>query len=352
MQVIIPLAGFGTRLRPHTYTKPKPLVNVAGKPVLAHILDKLVGLDIEEIIFITGYMGEQIEHYVSRHYDFPARYVEQKELKGQAHAIRLAQDYVHSPVLIIFVDTIFEADLLPLQTVPTDGVIFVREVKDPRRFGVVTLQDGIITRFVEKPAEPISNLAVIGVYYLKNSAMMFGCIDELIERNIQTKGEFFLADALQLMVNRGARLNAWPVEVWEDCGTPDAVLQTNRYLLRQVNPTEPPADSSIVIPPAHIDPSARIEKSIVGPYVHIGAHCVVSSSIVGPYVSLADEGEIHHSIVNDSIINEGSKVDDATLTSSLVGERAMVRGTFERLNVGDSSQIDSSTPIVDGACSS
>jgi len=339
MQVIIPLAGFGTRLRPHTYTKPKPLVNVAGKPVLGHILDKLSGLDIEEIIFITGYMGEQIENYVSRHYDFAARYVEQKELKGQAHAIRLAKEYVDGPVLIIFVDTIFEADLLPLQSLASDGVIFVREVEDPRRFGVVTVQDGVITRFVEKPAQPVSNLAVIGVYYLKNSALMFECIDELIERNIQTKGEFFLADALQLMANRGAQLNAWPVEVWEDCGTPDAVLQTNRYLLGRLTGAAAPTDSSIIIPPVQIDSTATIKQSIIGPYVHVGAGCVIESSIVGPYVSLADQAEVRYTLANDSIINEGSKIEEAQLTHSLIGERAHVQGTFERLNVGDSSEI-------------
>jgi glucose-1-phosphate thymidylyltransferase len=341
MQVIIPLAGFGTRLRPHTYTKPKPLVNVAGKPVLGHILDKLAGLDVEDITFITGYLGEKIEQYVNQNYSFVAHYVEQKELKGQAHAIRLAKELVHGPVLIIFVDTIFEADLLPLKTLAGDGVIFVREVLDPRRFGVVTLKDGAITRFVEKPMQPISNLAVIGVYYLKDSALLFDCIDELIARNIQTKGEYFLADALQLMVNRGARLQAWPVEVWEDCGTPDAVLQTNRYLLGKLAPAQPPSDEAIIIPPVQIDPTATIQSSIVGPFVYVGAGCLVESSIVGPYVSLAAESEIHNSIINDSIINEGSKIEEATLTHSLIGERAHVRGTFERLNVGDSSEVDS-----------
>jgi len=339
MQVIIPLAGFGTRLRPHTYTKPKPLVNVAGKPVLGHILDKLAGLDIDDIVFITGYLGEQIEQYVSRNYRFAAHYVEQKELKGQAHAINLARPYIHGPVLIIFVDTIFEADLLPLQTIGSDGVIYVREVEDPRRFGVVTLQDGFIGRFIEKPAQPVSNLAVIGVYYLKNSALLFECIDELIERNIQTKGEFFLADALQLMVDRGARLNAGRVEVWEDCGTPDAVLQTNRYLLGKVTDTPAPADSSIIIPPAQIHPSARIKASIIGPNVYVGADCIIESSIIGPYVSLANAAEVHESIVSDSIINEGSKIEEATLTHSLIGERAHVRGSFEQFNVGDSSEI-------------
>lgn len=350
MKVVIPLAGFGKRLRPHTYTKPKPLVNVAGKAVLGHILDKLQGLDVEEIVFIVGWLGEQIEEYVSANYEFKAHYVEQKELLGQAHAIRLAREWVEGEVLIVFVDTIFEADLARLAALTSDGAIYVKGVNDPRRFGVVTLDSqGFITRFVEKPETPISNLAVIGVYFVKDALLLFECIDELIEKNIQTKGEYFLADALQLMVNRGSRFNAWTVDVWEDCGTRDAVLQTNRYLLEQV----PHADSeqtenSIVIPPVHIAPSAKVVNSIVGPHVHIGASSVVIDSLVGPYVSLAEGSQVHTSIVRDTIINEESHIDEAMLSWSLVGRDALVRGTFERLNVGDSSEIDSSQRLVRG----
>ena len=344
MKVIIPLAGFGKRLRPHTYTKPKPLVNVAGKAVLGHILDKLQGLDVEEIVFIVGWLGEQIEEYVAANYDFKAHYVEQKELLGQAHAIRLAQDLVDGEVLIIFVDTIFEADLASLATLASDGVIYVREVEDPRRFGVVTPDaQGIITQFVEKPQTPVSNLAVIGVYFVKDASLLFECIDELIEKDIQTKGEYFLADALQLMVDRGARFNAWMVDVWEDCGTRDSVLQTNRYLLQQVpHRNGEYTDNSIVIPPVYIHPSANVVNSIVGPHVHVGANSVVVASLIGPYVSLAEESQVHSSIVKDTIVNEESHIEEATLSWSLIGRDAWVRGTFERLNVGDSSEIDTS----------
>jgi len=343
MKVIIPLAGFGKRLRPHTYTKPKPLVNVAGKAVLGHILDKLQGLDVEEIVFIVGWLGEQIEEYVSANYAFKAHCVEQKELLGQAHAIRLARELVDGEVLIIFVDTIFEADLARLDTVPSDGVIYVKEVENPRRFGVVTLDDqGLITRFVEKPETPVSNLAVIGVYFCRDAPLLFECIDELIEKDIQTKGEYFLADALQLMVDRGSRFNAWTVEVWEDCGTRDSVLETNRYLLEQVpHANGEHAENSIVVPPVYIDPSARVVNSRVGPHVHIGANSVVTDSLVGPYVSLAEGSQVHTSIVKDTIINEESHIEEAMLSWSLVGQGALVRGTFERLNVGDSSEIDS-----------
>ncbi|OQY22400.1 MAG: nucleotidyltransferase [Anaerolineaceae bacterium 4572_32.1] len=348
MKVIIPLAGFGKRLRPHTYTKPKPLVNVAGQAVLGHILDKLQGLDVEEIVFIVGWLGEQIEEYVSTNYEFKAHYVEQKELLGQAHAIRLAREWVDGEVLIIFVDTIFEADLAPLATLSSDGVIYTKEVEDPRRFGVVTLDEqGFITRFVEKPEKPVSNLAVIGVYFCKDAPLLFECIDELIDKDIKTQGEYFLADALQLMTDRGSKFNAWTVEVWEDCGTRDAVLQTNRYLLNKVPHSDGQhTENSIVIPPVYIHPSARVVNSIVGPHVYIGQDSVVIDSLVGPYVSLAAGSKVRTAIVQDSIINEGSHIEETMLSWSLVGEDALVRGAFERLNVGDSSEIDSSHRLL------
>lgn len=326
MKVIIPVAGRGTRLRPHTHTKPKPLVTVAGKPVLGHILDTLSNLRPDEIIFIVGYLGEQIEEYVRNNYSFSARYLEQRELKGQAHAISLAKEYVDGPVLIIFVDTIADANLGMLAGLGADGAIFVKEVEDPRRFGVVTLDaKGYITRFVEKPDKPISNLAVIGIYYLKDSRRMFECIDELIQRDIQTKGEYYLADALQLMIDRGSRLIALTVEVWEDCGTPEAVLQTNRYLLEnnQVGEVHVEAVNSVVIPPVYVHPTVRIRNSVIGPHTTVAAGC-----------------RIEDSIIRDSIIDEGSIIIDTMLDQSLIGKDAYVRGRYRRLNVGDSASVD------------
>lgn len=323
MKVIIPVAGFGTRLRPHTYTKPKPLVNVAGKPVLGHILDKLVDLAPEEIIFVTGYLGDQIEAYVSANYRFPARYVEQKELKGQAHALFLTRDYVQGPVLIIFVDTIFETNLRELTTVEDDGVLYVKRVEDPRRFGVAVLDDGHVTRLIEKPSTFEHNLAVIGVYYLRDSGWLMRAIDELIRRDIKTQGEYFLADALQIMIDQGARLAARQLDVWEDCGKPETVLHTNRYLLDHGHSQTIPTENSIIIPP-----------------VYIARTATVVNSIVGPYVTIADEGVIRNSIVRDSIIDERARIDDAMLSGSLIGRDARVSGSFERLNVGDSSQVD------------
>ncbi|MFQ5342632.1 MAG: sugar phosphate nucleotidyltransferase, partial [Anaerolineae bacterium] len=322
----IPVAGRGTRLRPHTHTKPKPLVTVAGKPVLGHVLDTLGNLRPDEIIFIVGYLGDQIEDYVENNYDFAARYVEQKELKGQAHAIGLVKEHVDGPILIIFVDTIADANLETLAGLDADGAIFVKEVEDPRRFGVVSLDaNGYITRFVEKPDRPVSNLAVIGIYYLKDSGLMFECIDELIERDIQTKGEYYIADALQLMIDRGSRLVAPAVDVWEDCGTPEAVLHTNRYLLEhdQVDDLYFESTNVVTIPPVHIHPTAKIANSVIGPYTTVAAGC-----------------RIEDSVIRDSIIDEGSIIVDTMLDQSLIGKEAFVKGRFRRLNVGDSASVD------------
>ncbi len=333
MKVVIPLAGFGTRLRPHTYTKPKPLVNVAGKPVLGHILDKLHGLDIDEIIFITGYLGDQIEAYVRTHYRFPSRFVEQKELLGQAHAIWLAREYMHGPVLIVFVDTIFETDLTALAQVKEDGVLYVKEVEDPRRFGVAIVENGYITRLVEKPSTLEHRLAVIGVYWVKEGARLISAIEELMAKGIKTQGEYFLADAFQIMIQRGSRFVAWPVEVWEDCGKPETVLHTNRYLLEHGHASEPEArdQNCVIVPPVHIDATARIHNSIIGPYVTIAAKAIVVNSVV-----------------KDSIIDEGATIEDTMLDKSLIGKAALVRGRYLKLNVGDSSQVDFSETFNGG----
>lgn len=325
MKVIIPLAGFGTRLRPHTYSKPKPLVNVAGKPVLGHILDKLVGLDLEEVIFIVGYLGEQIRTYVEANYHFPTRYIEQKELLGQAHAIWLAREHVQDDVLIIFVDTIFETDLTALSQIDADGVLYVKEVDDPRRFGVVVMDHGRIARLVEKPTTDEHRLAVIGVYYIKDSPWLMRAIDELMQRRIQTKGEFYLADALQLMIDQGARLVPRTVDVWEDCGKPETVLHTNRYLLERIGNTQQSLDvvNTTIIPPVYIAPSARVENSVIG-----------------PYATIADRAHVCNALIRDSIIDEGAQICQTMLDQSLIGKDAVVRGRYRRLNVGDSSQVD------------
>jgi glucose-1-phosphate thymidylyltransferase len=329
MKVIIPLAGFGKRMRPHTWSKPKPLLNVAGKPVLGHILDKLADLDVdvEEIIFIVGWLGEQIEeYYTTAGYPYPARYVEQRELLGQAHAIWLAREHLTGPVFIIFVDTIFDADLGGLETSRLDGILYVKEVEDPRRFGVTVLgEDGLVTRLVEKPDSFENRLAVIGAYYVHDAAWLLRAIEELMQRDMQTKGEFYLADAYTLMIEQGARFGVRQVSVWEDCGTPQDVLKTNRFLLKhgRGNGSDAVAVDSVVIPPVYIAPSAKIERSIIG-----------------PYVTIAEDSVVKQSIVRDSIIDEGAYIDDTMLDRSLIGKDAVVRGRYRVLNVGDSSRLD------------
>jgi glucose-1-phosphate thymidylyltransferase len=322
MKVIIPTAGLGTRLRPHTYSKPKPLVSVAGKPFLGHILDTLSQIDIDELIFITGDLGNQIEAYVQQNYPFPARFIEQTELKGQAHAIYLAREIVSGPTLILYVDTIFEADLRQLSQLDADGAIYVREVDDPRRFGVTFVEDGYITKLIEKPDTDISNLAMIGLYYVRDAQRLMRAIETMMDRNIQTKGEFYLTDALQIMIDDGARFIADTVSVWEDCGTKETVLRTNRYLLDHGRGNTRAISDSIVIPPVYIDDSAQVVNSIVGPYVSIAAGAVVRDSIV-----------------RDSIINQDSVIESTTLQNSLVGDDAVVQGDFRELNVGDTSEI-------------
>src|SRR5512136_506269 len=327
MKVIIPLAGFGTRLRPHTYTKPKPLINVAGKAVLGHILDKFTGLDVEEFIIVHGYLGEQIQDYMAKQYpQYHTQFVEQKELIGQADAILRCRPYVSGPVLIVFVDTLFEADLSGLANETADAVAFVKEVEDPRRFGVAARgPDGYVKRFVEKPESLDNKLVVIGMYYIKDSLAVMRACQELMNRDIQTKGEYFLADALNLMIEDGKKFRTQPVEVWEDCGKPETVLHTNRYLLEHGhdNSQQHGSNSYLIVPP-----------------VHIAATAAIHNSVIGPYATIADGCRITGSIIRDSIIDEDAIIEDATLDQSLIGKGASVKSSYRRLNVGDSSSVD------------
>ena len=221
MRAIIPVAGVGSRLRPHTYMLPKVLLNVAGKPILAHILDKIIGEGITEATFVVGHMSDKIREYVSSAYPkFSAEYVEQEERLGLGHAIYLSRNTIGGePVLIILGDTIFDVDLKP---VLKNGVssLGVKHVEDPRRFGVAEKVNGHISRLVEKPENPISNLAIVGLYYLKNARLLVACLNELVDKDIRTKGEYQLTDALQMMIDRGEKMTTFDVEGWFDCGKP------------------------------------------------------------------------------------------------------------------------------------
>jgi glucose-1-phosphate thymidylyltransferase len=323
VKAIIPAAGIGTRLRPHTYTLPKALLYVAGKPIIAHILDDIVPLEPSRYVLIVGYKGELIQSFVKQHYPkLPVDFVFQEERRGIGHAVDLTRHVADGdePLLIVLGDTIIKTDLRAVVSQKTH-VLGVKEVEDPRRFGVAEVQDGHIRRLVEKPAEPTSNLALVGLYYLQQGGPLFQAIRHNIERNVTTNNEYQITDALQLMIERGATFSPFVIDEWFDCGKPEAMLETNRKLLKNA-PGARPIDGSIVIPPVSISPTAEIVNSIIG-----------------PYVSIADRVVVHSSVVRDSVLSEGAMITDALLESSLIGANAVIRGGFKKLDVGDSSEI-------------
>ncbi len=323
LQVIVPIAGLGTRLRPHTHIRPKPLLTVAGKTILDHIMDQLRPLPVTEILFITGHLGDQVKQWAVDNCPFPARFVEQTELRGQAHAILLTREILQHPTLIIFGDTIFAADLRGLGDDGEQGRIYVQEVSDPARFGIAVVRDTEVVRLVEKPKEFVGNLAVVGIYYIQDSQALLTAIDQVIKHDIQLGGEFYLADALQIMIESGTKFRAAPVSVWADCGTVDAILDTNALLLAQGHTTATPATTrSTIVQPVHIDPTAIIENSVVGPNVSIEANVT-----------------IRHSTVSDSILNQGAVLENATVSHSLIGRRARVRGEIGQFNLSDDSTV-------------
>lgn len=325
MKVIIPMAGYGTRLRPHTYSRPKPLINVAGQPMLKHLLASLEGLDIDEYIFIVGYLGDQIENYIKQHHSIKAHFIEQKEMIGQAHAIHLAREYLGGPAIVLFADTLFETDLSIINQTDADAIAFVKQVEDPRRFGVVELNgSGQVTRFVEKPDSMDNKNVVIGLYWLRDSGRMIEAIEKQMARQQMTKGEFYIADAFQIMVEDGAVFRTQKVNMWLDCGKPETVLETNRYLLDHGcdNSHQIAREGVTIISPSYVDPGADIQHAIIGPYATISADC-----------------HIRNSIIRDSIIDRAAKVTDSLLDQSLVGEEAAIGGRMRTVNVGDHSSI-------------
>ncbi len=322
MKAVIPVAGEGTRLRPHTHTIPKPLLRVAGKPILGHILDDVVALGIREVVLVVGYRGENIVDYVRANYDIDLSFVEQSERLGLGHAIYLSREFIgEEPVLILLGDTIFKGDLKKM--VASGGnSIGVKRVADPRRFGIAEVQDSTIVSLVEKPEKPKSDLAVAGIYAITESAALYGALDSIIKSGKRTKGEFQLTDALNLMIENGSVLKSFEVEGWYDCGKPEALLETNKALLE------------LAPPQVKVPCSIRIDP------VYIGENVTVESSVIGPFVSVAKNSTIKRSIIRNSILGENAVVEDGLLDSSLIGDNAAVKGTFKRLNVGDSSEID------------
>ncbi len=321
MRAIIPVAGIGTRLRPHTYTLPKVLVNVAGKPILGHILDALVEQGLSDATIVTGYKADLVEEYVRSNYDLPCTFVMQDDLKGLGHAIWTAREALaDKPVLIILGDTVFDVDLSVLHTSQFSS-LGVKTVEDPRRFGVVITDGPFVERLVEKPETPLSYNALVGLYYIVHPRLLAECLEELITKDVRTKGEYQLTDALQLMVDRGEKFTTFAVEGWHDCGKPETLLETNRFLLNNRSSSAAPA-GCVIVPPVHIDPTAIVEHSVIGPYASISKGAVVRNAIV-----------------RDSIISDLATVADIALDQSIVGENATVTGRFASINIGDASIV-------------
>lgn len=335
LTVVIPMAGYGTRLRPHTWSKPKPLVQVAGKTVLDHVLDVVAtATDLKDcrLAFIVGYLGDQIRAYMAEHYpEVETRFYVQEEMLGQTHAIAMARADIHGPTMVLFSDTIVQDDLSflldPAQS--HEGVIWVRQVEDPRRFGVVSVgADEFVEDIIEKPDSMENDLAVVGYYYFARGEDLMAAIDHQLNNEMITKGEYYIADAIKLMIGNGLKLTAKPVDVWLDAGLPETVLETNVYLLdngADTSDTFEPGNGVKIVPPVYIHPSAEVTASVIGPYTSIGAGCVVS-----------------YSKIENSVVEAGAKVETSQLRDSLIGERAQVSGARGRLYVGDDSVVEDS----------
>jgi glucose-1-phosphate thymidylyltransferase len=325
MKVIIPLAGKGTRLRPHTHVTPKPMLKVAGRPVMSYVMDDVQRLgNVEQVVYITGHLKEKVEAYVREHYRIPSVFIEQATQDGTAGAVALAREYVDQPVLIIFVDTIFDADLSITKDTDADGIIWVKEVEDYQRFGVVvTDADGYMTKIVEKPKEPISKRANIGLYYIRNWKLLYEGIDHVL-RTAPNKGEWYLTDAFQYMIDKGARIKVVDVEGWYDAGQLETLLETNRTMLEKGRARIPQG----------LHPSATIVEPV---YIEDG--CTIERSTVGPNVSLGAGSRVRDSRIRDAVIGEKCTISDSTLHHAFIGDSVTVQGLEGSVTVGDHSEI-------------
>ncbi|MHB1327519.1 MAG: sugar nucleotidyltransferase [Gemmatimonadales bacterium] len=322
MQVIIPLAGKGTRVRPHSHLVPKPMLKVAGRPVIDWVMDRLKGLDVSELIFITGHLKEQVEAYATNRYGLPCRFIEQKVQDGTAGAVNLARPFVTGPVLIIFVDTVFEADLSLVNRADADGIIWAKEVEDYQRFGVVvTDADGYMTRIIEKPSEPVSKLANIGLYFIRDVAALWAGIDKTLAAP-PNKGEYYLTDAFQHMIDSGRKILTAEVGGWYDCGKLDTMLETNQILLEKGAAKRGDYPGVTFFEPVLVEAGARIEQSTIGPNVTVEQGAVIVNSSV-----------------SHALLGRDCRITDSRLNASMLGNRVTVTGFTGSLSVGDDSEI-------------
>ena len=327
MKAIIPVAGIGTRLRPHTHTQPKALIPIAGKPILAHIIDALIEAGIQDFVFIIGYMGDKIESYITSSYpSIQTSFVIQTTGRGTGHAIWLAKDKIdNDELLIVLGDTIADVNMSQLLQSETT-TLCVKKVEDPRLFGVAELNaDGTIKKLIEKPTIPKSNLALVGIYHIKETEQLFESIEYNIDHKITTQNEYHLTDALMRMIDHGVVMKTLDVDNWFDCGKKEILLDTNATLLKRLNydTSKYPFENTIIIPP-----------------VFIGQNCTISNSIIGPNVSIGDHATLNYAILKDSIIGPYAQIEYTILDRSLIGNDAVFIGMKQSLNIGDSTEIN------------
>jgi len=331
MKVLIPVAGVGTRLRPHTYTQPKPLMPVAGKPIICFMVDKLVEVGIRDFVFVIGYLGDKIRHFIEETYpDLHTEFVYQEHREGSAHAVWTAREAIEDEdeIFIAFGDSIFDLDLQRMLDC-SHSCLGVKKVSDPRDFGVAEFgEDGRVTRLVEKPRIPKSNMAIVGLYKILEVQALIRATEYLIQNDKRTVGEYQLTDALQHMVEQGTHFHAMPVQNWFDCGRKDVLLETNAMLLDQRGIAASQRDLPV------------FENTIFIHPVAVGSNCNIAQSIIGPHVTIGDNAQIRRSIVKDSIIGNFAALDEVVLKHSVIGSDASIRGMDLSLNIGDNTEID------------
>lgn len=328
MKAIIPVAGAGTKLRPHTYTQPKALIPLAGKTVLSIIIEQLSAAGIRECIFIVGYLGDKIRDYVATHHPgIDAHFVHQSARQGTAHAIDLTRQYINNDeVFVVLGDTICEFDMAEVLASPY-SMLGVKKVDDPRDFGVAEIgEDGFISRVVEKPQIPKSNMALVGLYKIRETDILLQCLEKIFREDITTHGEYNLTDALECMVQQGAKFKPFKVNNWFDCGKKETLLESNATLLKKFG-------SQVTDPKAY-------ENTIIIEPVSIAAGCTISNSIIGPDVTIGENTVVTHSVLRNSIIGSFSNLKNVVLENSLIGSDANVRSLTQSLNVGDNAEID------------
>jgi glucose-1-phosphate thymidylyltransferase len=329
MQAIIPVAGAGTRLRPLTYTQPKVLISVAGKPILSYIIENLIENGVTDFVFVIGYLGEKIREYVEANYpELHTTFVTQEERSGLGHAIWMAKEDIDldKPLIIQLGDTILDADIKAILA-NEYSTLCIKKVEDPRAFGVAELDnDGFIKNLVEKPLIPKSNMALVGFYFIRDTRALFNALESNIGSNEKSNNEFYLTNSLQKMIADGVKFKSFKVEHWFDVGKKDILLETNGILLKKNGDKscdECVKDNTIFISPYHISKGAKIRNSIIGPFVTIG-----------------ENSEVSNSLIKNSVIGSFSKLENVTLHNSLIGSDTTIKGNSQSLNIGDNTEID------------